>query len=104
MSIARTISSSTMLLRSSGSMTAVRASVICSRVGTASLWQLARPAPVPPELRAGGVTGDAELEHRADAATVELVLEGPWLERGVVLRQQDVVEVACGHLGLLAPA
>src|SRR3954451_4544226 len=81
MSIARTISSSTMSLRSSGSMTAFRASVTCSLVGTCSLWQ---------ELRAVNVTADTKGQDGADAARVELVLEDVGLERCPLLREQHV--------------
>src|SRR3954454_9545692 len=93
MSIARTISSSTMSLRSSGSITPFRASVICSRVGTSSLWQ---------ELFAIDVAGDPERQHDADAARVELVLVDPRLERRDLLRQQHVPVVAGGNVHLLA--
>src|SRR4051812_2681186 len=104
MSIARTISSSTMLRRSSGSMTALRASVTCSRVGTLPLWQLPLAPPDAEEVRAVVVPGDADLEHRADAAGVELVLERLGLERVEVLREQQALEVPVRHFGLLAAA
>src|SRR5690348_15627307 len=88
MSIARTISSSTMLRRSSGSMTALSASVTCSRVGTPSLWQLPPAPPEADEVGPVGVTRDPDLEHRTDAAGVELVLERAGLERVEVLGEQ----------------
>src|ERR687895_1319310 len=96
MSIARTISSSTMSLRSSGSMTDFSASVICSLVGMLpSLWQ---------ELLAPSVARYVEREHQPDALRVELVLERLRLERIPVAGEEDVLEVAGRDLGLLVPA
>src|SRR5919202_2661180 len=56
------------------------------------------------QLCALGAAGDLDLEHRADAARVELELQRLGLERARLAGQEHFAVVARRHLGLLADA